>query len=340
MMIKSSTLLLAGLAVLLAAQPLKAQEPLSNETAILPVNVLSGKSTFIGLPFTDEPIGTASVSVIAGLNITASKSFTLTGNVSFVVTKSVGGTTGSKVGKKVTVNVGGSSGTTVALNAAPSGLAVGDEFVLLPTWSLGTLFGTTAANLSGLFAGASSASADVISFIDSAGTVQKRFFTTVGGARWVDTLAPTGASKNDEALDNNKGLFVTRPISKATGLVYLEGVLRKGRQRIDIVVGNNIYFHTNPRALTLATSGLYTGSSATGVAKGATTASADTVTVIDTAGVSTVYFVRTSDSTWRTAPGDATDRGTTPIAAGSAVLINRKAAAGAAEFDIAEFVAP
>jgi hypothetical protein len=140
------------------------------------------------------------------------------------------------------------------------------------------------------------------------------------------------------AIHPGSGILVTRKDTTAVAIVISGEVIGTTIQA-DVAGGtasaSRLTYLANPfpaASKTLAQSGLYTGSSATGVVGGTSAAAADTVTIYNpSTGVADSYFYHTSFNQWRKG---TTDSSNITIPDGAAVVITRKANRGAFEWYI------
>jgi hypothetical protein len=197
--------------------------------------------------------------------------------------------------------------------------------IIRPHVTLSTLFGAT--NTAGLTAGATPGTADEVLIYDGANSVSYFYFT--GDQQgdppgWYDSAFTLQAG--NVSIAPFEAVVIKRKSAGALTLTSV-GTVKTGDTLFPVVNGLNVLGTVSAQGLTLATSGLFTGSSTTGVTAGATPATADEV-IIYSGTTQTPYFYFTGDQ-----QGDApgwydsaftTTAGSIPIAPGTAFVLKRK----------------
>lgn len=207
--------------------------------------------------------------------------------------------------------------------------SVGDEVRIRRHVTLGSFFGET--NPAGLLASDDPSTADEVLVYDG-GTFVSYFYYTgdeVFTAGWYDTnftLASGDAAK--VVIAPNQGLVVKRRGTTPLSFRY-SGTAKTGNTLLPVVSGSNVLGTVSSAGLTLATSGLYTGDSSTGVSGGEDPSLADEI-VLYTATGPVSYFYYTGapdfpagwyDSAFILAPGEAD---AIRIEPGSSLVLKRK----------------
>ena len=207
-------------------------------------------------------------------------------------------------------------------------VAAGNTFRIRPNWTIGSVFGAT--NQAGLTAGTST-SADQILIYN--GTGYDTYFYSSGGLAGVG-WRKAGAGSVDQSgvkIEPDQGIIIKRFNAASTANVNLviQGAVKTGQSSIPIQPGANILGNLYAAGMTLSDSGLYTGTSTTGVMTGSST-SADQILIWNGSGYDTYYYSSggLAGVGWRKAGGGNTDASATPISSGSAIVIQRNFATG------------
>jgi len=206
-----------------------------------------------------------------------------------------------------------------------AGVAAGASFKIRKHWTVASVFGP--ANEGGLQGGTSSTADQVLLYN---GTSYDTYFYSTGGLTGVG-WRKNGAGAADQAnvkIYPEEGVLALRKQSP-TANVVLMGSVKTGQTSIPVLAGLNVLGNVYAANMTLGDSGLYTGSSATGV-NGGTSSTADQVLLYNGASYDT-YFYSTGGLTgvgWRKNGAGSTDFSTTAIPVGTSVLIQRKVASG------------
>lgn len=318
-----SILTLAAIALGLGqGERAQAQLPVSQTEGLLAVTLPAGTTTYLGLPFNRKPFGRYVVASASGSVVTLSApspalvagAFAAPANPHSV--QLIGGVNDGLV-LRITANTATALTTATAIPAGT--IANATEALIIPDHTLGTLFGTNAADFGGagpsLLGGATAAAADKVS-VEDKGVVTTYFFnTTAGGWRKTDG---SGGDMNNVRIASGRGVIVAKVAGNPT-TILLNGTARSGAQK-SVVPPASISFLSNPfaAATTLNASGLKNAL----VAIGTPTATSDKVSV-ENGGVVSDYFFKTGAG-WRlvSAPAGA-DQGGVSIAAGKSVVITR-----------------
>jgi len=204
------------------------------------------------------------------------------------------------------------------------------QFEVRPFWTLASAFPSGA----GLKAGTSASAADTVTIINPATGVADSYFYHSSFNQWRKGTTDSSTV----AIHPGSGILVTRKDVTAVSIVISGEVIGTTIQA-DVAGGTSsasrLTYLANPfpvASKTLAQSGLYTGSSSTGVVGGTSAAAADTVTIYNpSTGVADSYFYHSSFNQWRKG---TTDSSNITIPDGAAVVITRKANRGAFEWYI------
>jgi hypothetical protein len=189
------------------------------------------------------------------------------------------------------------------------------------------------------FAGGSASSGDNLLLFNSTTGSYTTFYYKISGGGGTGWRTPASASVNVGAVaihPTDSGLVFQRKQS-ADGQLVIAGEVKtgvtdvlirgKGGTGPNITTLNIIQALIPTSSLTLATSGLYTGSAVTGLL-GGSASSGDTVLIYNAATKAyTTYYYKTSGGGgigWRTPASASLDVGSTVLPSTSAILIQRK----------------
>lgn len=204
------------------------------------------------------------------------------------------------------------------------------QFEVRPFWTLASALPSGA----GLKAGTSASAADTVTIINPATGVADSYFYHSTFNQWRKGTTDSSAV----IVHPGSGILVTRKDVTAVPIVISGEVIGTAIQT-DVAGGTStasrLTYLANPfptASKTLAQSGLFTGSAATGVVGGTSAAAADTVTIYNpSTGVADSYFYHTSFNQWRKG---TTDSSNVTIPDGAAVVVTRKANRAAFEWYI------
>lgn len=210
---------------------------------------------------------------------------------------------------------------TLAQNLA-SGVTGGVSFKIRRHWTIASVFGPN--NESGLQGGDGS-SADQILIFDGA-VYNIFYYQTVGfGTGWRNAASPA-ADAGGTVIYPEEGLILKRQ-QPATVSTSLMGAVKTGQSSIPLFSGLNIVANLYAAPMTLASSDLYTGNPATGLAAG-DGSTADQVLIYNGASYDIYYFQTVGFGTgWRNAASPVNDAGATQIPVGSSIVIKRNGVA-------------
>ncbi len=220
-----------------------------------------------------------------------------------------------------------STQTITTVQPIPTGTNIGDSFVIRQHWTIASVFGSR--DQAGLFGGGGSTADQVLLYN---GSSYDSYYYSTGG------LAGTGWRKNGFGSTDqggvviypDEGFLIIRKQSTPLN-IRLMGSVKTGQTSTPIVPGVNLVGNIYAAPMTLADSGLYTGSAITGLADGSST-SADQVQIWNPAisGYDIYYYqtIGIGGSGWRKAGDQINDASATSIPVGGAVIVNRKGATG------------
>ena len=303
-------------AALFAGSRSNAQLPVSQTEGILAVPLQPSAVIHLGLPFTRTPVARVVITLASGLNVTVAGSpFTAGALVAAPHSAVIVGGPNDGLSFKITANT---ANMLTLDTAVPTGItANADEVLVLPDWTLGTVFGSANAQVSQLLlTGTAPASADKVS-IEEAGVVTDYYFNSGSGWRRADGSSPS-VDQAGVRIGDQKGVVITRIAGGPSNDLVLTGKVRSGTQRIVTKPGKTV-IASNPftNTLTLDSSGLKLA-----IRASASSTGADTVAV-ETAGVSSKYYL--SNTGWRKV-SDNTLAGGVQIEPGKSVKIERAGA--------------
>lgn len=220
------------------------------------------------------------------------------------------------------------SGSTVNVAGGLPVIDKGTRFVLRKDHTLGSLFGIEDSNdvvtKSGLTAGSTAGSSDVVSVLNSSGQWVKYFYRAATG--WKLTTARSGSDRRHVRVSLGTGVLLSPILSKTIGL---SGEYRGTRARVTLVNAATIVANPYPVATTLGQTDL-----ASTLAKEATASNSDEIRLLQSSRFVN-YFARSG--TGATSPGGVAYAGFKPslnrsgtsvdetitIPAGGAVLVKR-----------------
>jgi len=313
--------------------------PVSRTGGATSVSLPVGQTTLMALPLV-EIVASGTVSAVSGSTytllstptvlpdvVTTPHAIKITGRANQFGTNAYGMTARitAQASQDVTTPVAPAAGS---LMAAPN---VGDEYVVYRIETIGSLFGVT--NTVGLRGGSTVATADIIYLDNGSGTLVAYFYRTGGTPGWRLVSAPSGANQDGVIIQPNRGILVARKTGGTPVTINISGDAMVGNEVVDVTnSAANIVNNPFLVSTTLLGSGLRNY-----VTGGSTAATADIV-YLESGGVLTGYFYRTSVSQWRllSTPGGA-DQGAVAITPGKAILIAKKATG---EFTLVEPFAP
>jgi uncharacterized protein (TIGR02597 family) len=206
----------------------------------------------------------------------------------------------------------------------------GVSYLIRPIWTLNKAFGSTTAT-EPFQGGTSSGNADNVQVWDPSTQGYTIYYfktsSSLGGSGWRSSGNST-TDKGSTPLYIDRGMTILR--SPASNLnVLLVGAVKLGPTISPIIGGSKVTRAANvyPFAFTLANSGLFTGSTATGLQGGTSANNSDQVQIWDPSAQNyTVYFFKTSSSLggsgWRSSGNSTTDKsGVTYPLGGSATIL-------------------
>jgi uncharacterized protein (TIGR02597 family) len=232
-----------------------------------------------------------------------------------------GSTTASGVGTNYTITATTASSKTLTLETSlASGITAPVVYGIRPFWTIGSVFGTS--NSVGL-QGGTATSADQVVLWNGTGYDTYYYQTSgLGGTGWRKTGAAS-VDASGTAIFPDECFLVKRGQSSDVSFV-LTGALKTGQTSVPIAYGMNFVGNIYGAAMTLASSGLYTGSSSTGLA-GGTATSADQVLLWNGTGYDTYYYQTSGlgGTGWRKTGAASSDASATSIASGVGFIVRR-----------------
>ena len=215
---------------------------------------------------------------------------------------------------------------TLAQNLA-AGTAAPVTFKVRKHWTIGSVFGP--ANESGLGGGAQGEADEVLIFNPATGAFQTFYYKVggIGGNGWRNS--GTGAVATDHVIYPDDGLLIRRRQSSSVNVVLL-GAVKTGPSSIPVLTGVNYLGNVYASSMTLGSSNLYTGNSATGVAGGAQGEADEVLIYNEVAKNYTTYYYKVGGlggNGWRNA-NDGSDATNASIPLGVSIVIRRKGATG------------
>ena len=203
-----------------------------------------------------------------------------------------------------------------------AGIISGASYKIRPHWTVASVFGAT--NQNGL-AGGSSTSADQVQLFVSGGYVTYYYQTSgFGGTGWRKFGAPT-VDASSTVIYPDDGIVIARNQSAATSIV-IQGAVKTGQTSIPVLIGYTLLGNVYAAGMTLNSSGVYTGNSATGVAGGSST-TADQILFWNpsTSGYDTYYYQTSGfgGTGWRKFGAPTVDASAASIPVGTGLFINR-----------------
>lgn len=289
----------------------QAELPVSLSTGITPVVITGGtKYSTIGLPYHRQPLGRAVVTAVSGAVVTHDGAGlgTIAPN-----THSVLFLTGSNYGRAVRISSYNNATQQITLAATVTGIALNaDELMVIPDHTFASVFGA-GADPSGLKSDLTPGSADWV-FIADGGALVPYFHN---GTNW-RRVSGSPANANNLSLGGlNAGCLVLKR-SPGNITLNISGVLRSGKQLVDITPGFSIVTFTDVGNTTLGASGL-TGPG--GLAANSDPNLADKVTIPNASGDLVSYFNNTSN--WRRVAGSPANQNSLAVQAHRAIIVNK-----------------
>lgn len=224
-------LLLASVA--LFTQSAGAQNATTTPVGVVSISLLPGKSTMLSVPMLGEVVYSGPISSFLSNSITVSGTPWTAGQFTgatpyFVQIKSglhagrflriVSNTTSS-----ITVDTDENAGLNVPLDVAGKAVAVGDKMQIVTGDTLGSLFGTTVAEIAPLVGAARLTSADIVTIYDSMSVKTSTYFFNTTNNYWMKSGA-TG-SQNNVAICPGQGVGVATLASGGTKQLTFMGTV-------------------------------------------------------------------------------------------------------------------
>lgn len=235
------------------------------------------------------------------------------------IVTSGGSATGVGVGTNYRISDTSIGPATIALN---DNLAVGISLPLTyrvrKYWTLASVFG--ANNSSGLQGGTNSSADQVLLWNGS--RHQTFYYQTggIGGIGWRQT-GDQSTDAGSTLIEPTAGVVIKRGQSSTLNVI-ISGALKTGQTVVTVSQGYNYVGNPFGAGMTLASSGLYTGDNATGIAAGTDAASSDQVQLWNGSTYTTYYYNSTAGG-WRSSTDATTNAGTASIPYGSSFIVRR-----------------
>lgn len=233
-------------------------------------------------------------------------------------------------GAGMTYSISGTSGTNRQLTLSQN-LAVGItaplSFKIRKHWTIASIFGPE--NEAGFTSSAQASTADQILRYDRAAGANRAYYYQValpaaGGTGWrLSNNAFTDASNT--IIQPGDGLWLKQYATAPFGVMLL-GQVKTGQTSVLIWPDTNIISNVCAADMTLASSGLYTGNSATGVKASATPIGADKVRFWNGAAWQSYYYQLAGSGGgegWRQEGSPGIDVGSKVIPIGSSINMRR-----------------
>src|SRR5438552_11112744 len=260
----------------------------------------ANRVTYLGLAVT-RPVAYQHTANAIGPNTITDSSANWTANqfagsngAYFVEITSVNGST-SATGAGTTYRIVSNTSTTLTLGSnLAAGIVAPVGYKIRKEWTIASIFGPN--DESGL-QGGTDTTADQVQLWNGTG-LDAYYYQTSGSTGWRkvgDTVTDAGGT----LIPFYSAVLVMRQQTASLNFV-LNGTVKTGQTAIPIVFGDNYVGNVYPANFTLATSGLYTGSAATGLA-GGDSSTADQVLLWTGASFDTYYYqtVGAGGTGWR-----------------------------------------
>ena len=186
-------------------------------------------------------------------------------------------------------------------------------------WTLAEVFG--AANSAGL-QGGTPTTADQIILWNGPDFATYYYQTSgIGGSGW-RRLGAQSTDASGTIIRPNSGLLIRRGQS-STKEILLTGEVKSGQNTMTFTTGYSYVGNPFAVAMTLGSSGLYSGNVGTGLLGGTSASTADQVLIWSGAHYTTYYY-DTAVNGWRSATDSATDAASVSIGAGTGFILRRR----------------
>lgn len=233
------------------------------------------------------------------------------------------------VGEGTTFDILATNAATKTLTIAgtfPDGITSTIAFKIRKYWTIGDVFGP--ANQAGLGAGAVGQADEILIHNPQLGQFSAFYYRIDGTTGSWRNLA-TSSESSGQKIYPEDGIVIRRRQPNDLNVTLL-GAVKIGTTSSPVVPGLNYLGNVYAADMTLASSGLWTGDSATGVQAGAQ-GEADEILIYNpaTRGYRTYYYRLggIGGSGWRSA-NDGTASADVRIPAGSSVVVRRRSGAG------------
>jgi hypothetical protein len=304
------------------------QLPVSRTAGVIDVSLPVNQTTLLAIPLV-EIVASGTVTAVSGTTYTLSSIPSVLPDVmatphAIKITSRANQLGTNAYGMSAQITGRSGQDVTAALAVAPN---VGDEFVVYQLETIGSIFGVE--NAAGLRSGSLVTSSDIVYVDNGAGALIGYFYRSTT-SNWVLLSNPNSADQSGVVVPVGRGIMVARKSGGNPVSLRFTGDAMIGRETVD-VVNSSFNCVNNPFTIStsLAASGLKDF-----IQGGSLSTSADIV-YLESAGVLTGYFYRTSVSQWRLVSNpNSADQGSTLIEPGKAILFSKKATA--TEFTLQE----
>lgn len=303
--------------------------PVSRTAGVLNINLPVNQTTLLSVPLV-EIVASGTVNAVSGSDLTLTSTPATLPNVltnphAIKITSrndqrgagatAPAGSSTNAYGQSAQITAQTGQQVTAALLTSPN---VGDEFIIYRLETIGSLFGVN--NVVGFRSGSTAATSDVITLDNGAGVLTSYFYRSTA-SQWRSVAAPSGADQSGVVIPPNRGILVARKTGGGTVNIPLGGDEMVGRDAANVTNASfNIVNNPWTLSTTLDASGLRN------FIAGGSTAAASDIVYLESGGVLTAYFYRSTASQWRlvSAPSGA-NQGAAVIEAGKAILFSKKA---------------
>jgi hypothetical protein len=229
------------------------------------------------------------------------------------------------------------STTIGTLNDDSSMISSGNTYLIRQSWTLNTLFGTTASGgiqAAGFLGGTAQVNADNVSVWNPVTQQYAAYWFKTNGNQgavgWKLASASTG-NGGTNGLFIDQGILITRRAANSTN-VLIVGAVKLGQTLSPIIqqAAPGLTFAANvyPASFALTNSGLFSGLDSTGVRGGTAQANADNVSIWNPANQQfAAYWYKTNSNQggagWRLASASTINAGNTNLAIGQMILLKR-----------------
>jgi len=204
-----------------------------------------------------------------------------------------------------------------------AGITSGASYKIRPHWTLAGVFGAT--NQNGL-SGGNINSADQILLYRGSGFVTYYYQTSGAGGQGWRKKGDSFTDASSSVIYPDDGILIARQQNASVSLT-INGAVKTGQTSIPVVSGYSLLGNVYAAGMTLSSSNLYTGDSATGIASGNIN-TADQVLFWNGTGFDTYYYQTSGagGTGWRKKGDSFTEAQNTAIPVGAALFLSRAGA--------------